>query len=605
MGSIPGEQNRVKWALLLNHRTIITLLQNKNKMSKKILVFTIVVVQFTCVIPFYSESPLSPTSIIKALKKTSVQGEPSTEYEEELSKNSINVVVLKEITPQCATFYGDVVPIKESDISFTFPGRLTYVVEEGTYVVSEIKNKDGKILRPGSIIASYDTTETEDRIKEASVECEKAKTNYNYYLNDHEIYSKLVKTSSVSKRNYNMAKYNLDKSIVELDKSKLIYENQKSLLKKSVIKAPFSGIISKTYYSEGQSVNALDTIAKLTKIDLIMVQLQLLPSLSSIVTNKTAFQVFPENSSTPVAGWIKSSATNPDILDIYIKNKEIYVKKTPPSVKSVYKVFPIIKVYSDFYDKNQPGTNETPLAVPVESIKKDKSGKPYIMAIDNDYKEDVNKKLESVFVVKKIYVETGDLDRKFLMNNNAVIDIVSLKPNKDLDEYHIAVIEGSDDLEDGNRAEYVKKSWLFYPGQKVKIMNPSLSSKGFYVPPESIISVGEYDNYVYMVNDEGKLKLEKVNITGYSKGFYAIKGKTIKENAKVAIVDTEDMYEKLYDGAQLSVKSSYDPSAYLTAFTAKRKYILSHEDATQKKDTTTTANATAKILLNQARFEQK
>jgi hypothetical protein len=222
---------------------------------------------------------------------------------------------------------------------------------------------------------------------------------------------------------------------------------------------------------------------------------------------------------------------------------------------------------------------ENILGVPTQAIRKDASGKYYLFIVDRgSFNADMNIRAEEVFKVKRIDIIPGNIKRNFLLNSNSEIELTSIKDSGELKLGDIIIVNSSDGIKDGEKAQYVEKKWLFYPGDRVKIRIPSLSSQGFYVPPEAIVSVDEDENYVYIIQNDNTVKLVKINITGYSKGYYAIASPNLHENDKVAFVNRVDLYEKLYDGAEIIPGEVFDPSLYLKQRSVKRKYELG-EDA--------------------------
>ena len=552
----------------------------------KKLFFIIFIFGIVATFPSWGGNSLfNPKSLLKNLKN-----QQSGDEEFDDLYNSVKVVVLKKIKPQPTYFYGTVEAIKTLDVSFNYPGKLESIKRDGAYVVAEVKDSKGKIVRPATIIANFNEEQLKQIMLQAELQKKMAEEDVRLINQDVEMMTKLSKSHAVSNRNYNATKTQYNKALLALKSAEIDYEEAVNKYNNRFLKAPFTGIVEDSYVTTGEYVTPFQAVARLVKIDTVVVKLELLPALKNMLKKNSFFLVYPEGENRPVKGWMNNSYKNSKSIDIYVKNS-LNVGNSyniSSDIKKIYQVFPVVGAYNEnpneiLAQSSVSEQKKIPLAVPVNAVDHDEKG-DYIFIIekksmvDNAYQINYNQVLRA----KKVYVQLGDIYRKFIMTDNFSVDLCSIQANKKLQKNDIVILSGEKGLEDGDKVMLVEKKWNFYPGQKVKVRIPMLSRPGYYVPPEAIISTDEYDNYVYKIVNGNKVMLQKVIIDGYAKGFYSIAGKNIKPDDQVVIVDDPRLYQKLYDGVEVFVKKSFDPSGYLQRQSVSRKYELKGEGNTDR-----------------------
>lgn len=535
-------------------------------------------------------------------------------FNQDIEDQSVNVVILKYVTPQQSDFYGEVEAIKSVDLSFDFKGKLSYVIEDGAYALSEIKDKSGNIIRPATILASYDASILKNDLMDSTFEFKQAEIDYNYYAQDLEITQQLAKKNAIAKKEYYQALRNLNNAYLELKRKEFQNKtSQKRYLYKD-LKAPFTGLVIATYVTSGQFTSDFKKILKLTKIDVVIVNLPLLPALSSILQKNTNIIVYPNAAySQTLKGWIEKKSTNGDSIDIYVNNRisEGNDVSKFSGLRSVYKVFHVTEMYETEYNAKQDNktnqesdlesfqihiisdTDSKPvvdsqrktdltildknaIGVPTQSIRKDPSGKYFVFVVDLPFatNKDVSINPDQVFKVKRVDIVPGSVVKDYILSSNYNIELTSLKDTGGLKLGDIIISECSAEMQSGDKAVFVEKKWLLFPGDKVKIRIPSLGCPGFYVPPQSIMSADQKENYVYLVKNNSTIKLEKVTIKGYAKGYYAIASPNLKEDDLVVILGDPVVYERFYDNAAIDIGQVINPSEFLVQQSIMRKYDL-------------------------------
>ena len=181
-------------------------------------------------------------------------------------------------------------------------------------------------------------------------------------------------------------------------------------------------------------------------------------------------------------------------------------------------------------------TKSVPLAVPVESIRKDDKGF-YVWKGKGQKIAQPESIMADKFQVEKVYIEPAEYKTYI---NGISKEYQMLKKSAGLEEYD--VILGAripQDLKDNDTVVYKKYKLLFEPEDKLKVEIPDLVKPGFYVPASSVVQKGTDEFYVY-INDNNKAKCINVKLLGGTNKYYNIESEYIKEGTEIVLFDEDN-----------------------------------------------------------------
>jgi multidrug efflux pump subunit AcrA (membrane-fusion protein) len=471
----------------------------------------------------------------------------------------VDVIELKKITPAKTYYTGEIEAIEKGIFSFDIDGKIEYVVNEGDYVFEGIYDKkSGKVIRKGTIVASYDKSRQKFALKDAVMSKKLAEANLEKAEANFTRYKSLVGKKIVSSKefldistSYMKAKIELNNAENKLDKA--IYD-----IESCNITAPFSGVVTKVFEQGKSHVGAGDDIVEITKMTTLVVKIPFPRELISNFREGTKVDIYPVNGGKPVSAWCRTGLTG-NMLYAYIKNNVIgqdLVDKDR-KYKKIYEIFPVTntgqscRIVSELANAQtvfEDGKN--PLAVPEKSIHKDKNGYFVLKAESAGNNENF-----SLFNLKRINIVPGGIERDFNLGAYRDVKIKSLSDSGSLKLNDILVFIGEKNIKDGDTAVLDNVRWKFAPNQLVKVSIPSLNEAGIYVPPKAIIHQSDNDNYVYTVN-KGKAKLTKISLLGRSSGFNRISGEGIVPGAKIIAFNNPNDIYSLYDNAVVNIKKT-------------------------------------------------
>ena len=191
-----------------------------------------------------------------------------------------------------------------------------------------------------------------------------------------------------------------------------------------------------------------------------------------------------------------------------------------------------------------------PLAVPVDSIRKDDVGDFVWKAVGQKVFQ-ADKVVNSKFTIKKVYIK---LENKRTYINGVCAEYCMLKDSANLEEYDVVLGKYiPENLKDGETVVYKRYDYLFNKGDIVRVEIPELTKPGFYVPSTAVIQKATGETYVFL-NDNGKAKLISIKITGGCEDQFRIEGDNLSPDTE--IVNLKDGLN-IKDGDVLNIISTH------------------------------------------------
>ncbi len=547
------------------------MIKNRKKIKNRNSKLFFIIFFFSIILCTNVEAVFSPQKILEKLGKKN----QSDLDEYSTSLTVVETLVLEKIKPKGDFFFGTVTPIEEVVLSFEIPGKLSKVKRTGSYIVAEIKDKDGNIVREGTNVAEFDMKHQKFLLEKAKIAKDMAEKDYLLFQKDFERTNKLVTSNVLPSKLELESQTRLTKARLYLKEVDMNYNKANENLMLSKLKSPISGIISKVYKTPGNWVAPGESIIKVTKINPIIVKIDLLASLKSVINQSNVVLVYPQGSDNPVPAWILNDPTDLNSIYLMVNNSLASFENSPGETTgfpNIYEVFPVLKLYDpdpeeEFINKtyndskNDKSNKKISLAIPIKSIYTDKKGS-YVFRAVNEKANTLKKGVNKIFDIERVDIVPGNVFRKELLANGAAIEIQSLKDPGRLKLNDIIIASTPEKLKSGDRVSLMTKQWNFYPDQTVKVKIPTLNRQGFYVPRRCIIRQDNFDSYIYIVKNN-TLKLEKISIIGYSKGYYAIASYNIKNGDEVLLV-TPNLYSKIYDGAEVFVSKTHNIPEFIS-----------------------------------------
>ncbi|MCP4177437.1 MAG: hypothetical protein GY756_06705 [bacterium] len=483
-------------------------------------------------------------------------------------------ITVKKLTPVDVYFVGKTKPLDKVTLGFDIPGKIERTKQVGDVVYSPIYNDQGKELRKGTVVASLYKQRQKFELNAAEMNVKIAKYDLKKTLDDYKRNELMIKKNAISRKIHEESKIAVMKAKMTLDAAENSLGQAKYNLAATDIIAPFTGIISNVLKGKNLGTGDDGEVIEIVRMNPMLIEIPFAHELIDKLGKQDVVKVYPPGIDKPVPTWVEYSSFGIQSLEVYVPNKVIsedhltIAQKKMPKVYDVFPVMPIVNAKNKtlLETELQQNNGKVPLAVPVESLHRDSNG-TYVFLAVNQKCFSLDKGIDKVFTVKKMYVKLGDIRRHFNIGNRSGIQVTSIKDGS-LKDGDVIVLNGQNTIKDGSKVVRDELRWQFYPNEEVKVEIPAISKTGFYVPKDSIIHQAIGSNFVYII-ENNKAKLTKVTITGLSPDNYSIEGDGIKEGVKIIVIKDKSEIDKLYNGADVKVTNTMSP---LTRIEHKRAY---------------------------------
>lgn len=149
------------------------------------------------------------------------------------------------------------VPVVDSvTIYKTFPGYLTanasvdLVARVNGYLVSHPYTA-GDYVTKGQVLFNIESKQYQEAVNEAKAQLANEEAQYNYYVKNYEAMQKAYQSDAVSQMDVLQAQSNMETSLASVNNAKASLATAMNNLGYCTVRAPFSGRISSTPYSDG------------------------------------------------------------------------------------------------------------------------------------------------------------------------------------------------------------------------------------------------------------------------------------------------------------------------------------------------------------------
>lgn len=464
----------------------------------------------------------------------------------------VAVITLEEMDPEVELrLTGSTEPWRDEHIGFEVPGRVKWVIEEGSEVQGRLHDSKGKQITKGDVLARLDDTRYQLAVRtaEASVAASEAKAAATKIeleevlteqlaaaeaelaraKRDYDRIKGLIKRDAASEvelyrdeaafkvatANVNRIKASIGAKKAELKaihsqtaQAKEAAESARKDLADCVLVAPFSGQVAKVHAIPGAIVQAGKPVVTLIMMDPISVEVRVSPDVERHLGERDAVDVFPPGSGVDrVRGvvWVKDTVADPSTrtfkVKLLVRNQRVPLNEPDdPSTKDLPRITNVWPIARE--RQNDP---HSPVGVEVSTIYKDKSGQAYVWHVAGRSANQRHLAQDPVLTLKKVPVELGDriVPLVGLYYFRVLKEAGGLAPERDLVASGVPA-----GFSDGGRALLIKDRWLLRPGDLVDVsLHPEGPGPGLYVPMSAVLPESEGTGAVFVVEDSRAVKV--------------------------------------------------------------------------------------------------
>lgn len=287
------------------------------------------------------------------------------------------------------------------------------IYPEYSGILTNVSVNEGDRVSKGQVLARIDDGGLQNELAQLEAQERLAKTTF-------ERQERLWEQNIGSEMQYLEAKTNyeaLQSSVNRL----------KSQLDKTVVRAPFSGVVDDVISEQGEVVNpGQNQLFRLISLDNMYVEAQVPENYLNTVSKGTDVKVNIGSVGREFEGKISQVGNN-----INPNNRTFRIEVEVPNDKSLIKPNQIATIKLNDY------TSENAIVIPESSIQKNASGESIVYILEKENEKDFG-------IAKKVIVETG------LVYNDSIEIKEGLEPGQ------ILITDGSKNLRDGQEVKFRK-----------------------------------------------------------------------------------------------------------------------------------------------------
>ena len=483
----------------------------------------------------------------------------------------VTTQILKKITPSKTYFNGRAVPVQTGKFSTPNAGILTYTASPGAIVYSQIKNRKGEIVRPGTPIIIQDEYIAKLAIETAQNnlhEAERLLQNKKTILQRYQKLN-LKRKNLIAQNKIDEALTDYDTTNLKVKKCEFALKEAKINLERCTVYPDFTGQVDEVYFAPGAAIDKNKDIVEVTMMDPMAIELKLPLTLINNLSIESIIKVYSVDNSKPIEAILCKNPIDPSTTTLLVTNELIPIRELTPEQKKLPVVHQALFAIRAFISKEEihgsTPASTVPITVPIKSIKKDDQGTYVWRAVGQKVLD--NKKIKAQFPVEKVYITPGDIIRHISWVKGKASYFRSIKETDKILLHEIIIVDPPDGLKVGDEVVYQELQWHFTVNEKVKISISGLQNPGFYVPFTAIFNEYLGTPQVCVVRDD-KAVFINIKLTGVKGEYIGIEEDSLKDGDQI-VLDINNALQNVYEGAPLKVVQATETLAKLNHNVAK------------------------------------
>ena len=442
---------------------------------------------------------------------------------------------------------GSVSLYREEQVGFEVAGRLLWVLDEGKEVEGPILDENGRLIRPGELIAKVDDTRYRLQVNALKARLNAAQHDLNDALAELKLarqtldrQKRIFKQGAGSSQAVENADSHYSRMVArKAQRTALIREIEETLhraekdLADCNLLAPFSGRITQIRVSQGAVVDAGKPVVTLSLMDPIQVQVAVSADQDRRIQTGNRAILYPKDPINPDGeptqvnaivyekGAVAEQNTRTFRINLIVRNQRRRIHQIAPETKGLPVVIDYLPVVRRYQGE---GGN---LFVHGESILHE-GGKTYVLRLPGvSFHPGAQRSAVGKHVPQKVEVTLAD-DYFTVIKWN----FRSLLASGDLKEGDFLVVDPKKEHLTG--LAIGRAQWLLRPGDLVPVrFQMDATAKGFYVPMNAI-TVIDNQHVVFLVEND-QARLTKVTVHETHHELRRIEGNGIKAGSQVII----------------------------------------------------------------------
>ena len=359
------------------------------------------------------------------------------------------------------TFTGKVKPMITSTIQYgtndTYRGFVVYAARQGQILHGPTYNLKGDVIQHGDILVSLDKDYNTSLMEQAKADLAIKKAALAFQKIEYDRYKKLAKTEAVSQELYQNYVSTYFQALSEYNQSEEALKTREIELDLCDYRVEYDCIVDKTLMPFGLCAGEL-AVEIISQLDPMGVAIKMDRATARKITPQTAIAVYPMLSDKPVAPLHYMTVLTDEGITLRVRNFAVLPDNLEDGKIPIVQCYDAITLYSN---KKTNG-----IAVPKTSVQKDEKGF-YVWKGIGENSNQVDKGINPIFPVKKVYLEYGNINR-YCANFISYMEVIPQK-GEQINVGDLIVLDPPKGLQDNEKVCFYKEVYQFMPGDNVKV----------------------------------------------------------------------------------------------------------------------------------------
>jgi hypothetical protein len=346
----------------------------------------------------------------------------------------------------------------EEGSSYQNSAYLKYPNAIGAWILWVIQ--PGVFVKEGTKLCTSDTTYIDVNIRICKLKLESQELILKYAKRDMDRQNELAKTKSVSKKTMEDSEVAFYSAQIAYQLASQDLENANWDKKFADLVAPYDCYIDQVFTRPGTISDIDYPVLKIIRLSPLYVEVKLDRDLAKkIYDQKVGVSVYPMGIDKPVGIFNAKAIITDDGIKLPVVNYLLDNPEKLPVIQSLGYAGPFKAGVSPF------STEEVELGILEYLIYKDDDKREYVWKAVGQKALEPGKVIANEFSIEKVYVEKTGVKREGLDGK-----LYQLKKTDKLQVNDILLAKVSENLKTGDKVMFKRKTTLFWPGDKVKVI---------------------------------------------------------------------------------------------------------------------------------------
>lgn len=423
-------------------------------------------------------------------------------------------------------FPGTVHYARTMTLSFEDSGILAYVARVGQSARSGLFDAEGKVSRPGDLLARKDSVIAETSVRIAEAKLREAELKLSENTQNFERDRKLFEKGAVSARQYLQTRIEYESAVYDRIGGQAALEQARRVWDGCFLRAPFPCVVEEVFLPAGTGVDTAQAVLKVAALEAMKIVIPLPEYVTQQLDQTVQVSIYPPGEVEPTIAWFQDSDIKTGVLECYVDNPTVPVGTLTPAQAKL----PQVRELNFVFEPTRTSGDAAALWINPQAIFTEE-GKSYVWKLKGVEAFVISSPIPREFVLEKVPVEALGVEY-----NQGMYRLRGIAENSNLKPYDLVAGIVPDGVKSGDKVVYQSVVRKFRAGEKVNVVLAGEFTRNLYtVPRAALRRNAKSGNFEVMVVRDGKVDVVCVFLASEVKEYAHIVSPKLAEGMLVVI----------------------------------------------------------------------